>query len=226
MLVRCTVTGGEHVVDTGDSAFWLNVLTVDGASAIVGTDVVVLDSTVTGGEQGEYVLSPSDQNCPPSWSAGVNPAFHKGGTGIVATRVVRANSTILGGAGATITNACSGVPAIYNQQPAGTPVVADSVLALSHDLFSSNAPRIGQPWSATALFLGGTIVLGLVETDPIAVPGHGSLFLAPAPLVFLPGNTVATVVPLNSALIGTVFGVQWISPSGQLSRPVFEVVLP
>lgn len=225
-LVRTTVTGGEHVVDAGDSAFWLNVLTVDGPPAIVGSDVLVLDSTVKGGKQGDFFLSSFDTNCPPWWPSGMNPAFHKGGAGIVATQVIRANSTIQGGAGATITNACSGVPAIYNQQPAGFPIVGGPVIALSHNLFSSNPPRIGQFWSATALFLGGTIVLGVAEPDPLTVPGHGLLFLAPPSLVFLPGNSISTLVPLNSALVGVVFGVQWISPAGELSRPVIEIIRP
>lgn len=226
-LVRTTVTGAEHIVDTPDSGFWLYVLGFDGPPAIVGSEVLVLDSTVTGGTQGDFWMGSFDSNCPPSWPSGVNPSFHQGGTGIIATRVLHANSTIQGGVGATITNACSGGPGLlYNQQPAGIPIVASTVIVLANDLISSGPVKLGSNWTVNAAGSGGTIVMGIVRPDPIAVGGHGWLFLAPSLGVFLPGNSIAATVPMNSSLLGIKFGVQWVSPTGWLSRPVFEVIQP
>lgn len=225
-LVRTSVTGGEHVTDSGDSAYWLFLVAADGPPAIAAHDVVMIDSTVIGGTQGNYVLAPSDVSCPPSWSSGVNPAFGSGGAGVIASRLIRAGGVLSGGAGAKITDACGGIPGfVYNQQPSGEECNCIKIVTLGDDLASSGPVHAGASWTVAASGAGGLLIVGTVMPNSVIQSGaaNGLLFVG-APVVVLPGASFTTMV--RPHLVGLEVGVQWLSSTGTLSRPVFEIVQP
>lgn len=226
-LVRTTVSGGSHVFDIVGSGAIAQVLAFDGPPGILAGTVTMLDSTVVGGSQGEWSIDGSGTGCPAPWAPGIQPSFGRGGAGIVADKVYRAGGSLAGGLGATITNSCSPPTTVHNQQPSGVDCDCVQYVVLPNDLASSGQIHIGSPWSATAAGSGGLLLLGTPMPQPLNAPPYGLLFvLPPTSLAPIPGNSIGAVVPSNPQLIGLQIGVQWLSPSGALSRPVFEIVRP
>jgi hypothetical protein len=194
---------------------------VPGIAASAST-VVVLDSVVTGGG--------TDDACYPYGGCGGSGGI--GGPGIVASKVVEAGSTLLGGAGARWTDNL-GTFCFY--QPDGPLVVTGIHSVLANDLAAGPA-RLGQPFTLTWNTPGPiaeiywsrgpatpfTLVAGLPEAH--LDPATARLFrVVPAG-----GGPQSITLPIPGilALTGLELAFQVFDPSDYVTRPVVVVLRP
>ena len=207
-----------------------NCLAPSGSAGLVAptASVTVLDSTVRGGRADDQsFVNTSLSDCPTSCAQLAN-AGH-GGTGIVAQSVYVANSTIVGGGGATYTCDTSSLSC---PQPAGDPLQAAQVELLSGSLMAGGAPRLGQDWSVTWSTSGLVALLGLSlgVTAPKAFGVQNWLYmdLSNTFVSAVPGaqQSVQWTVPHQPELIGVVITLQIFDPGEGLSRPIVVPILP
>ncbi|HEX5010880.1 MAG TPA: hypothetical protein VFY71_10805 [Planctomycetota bacterium] len=218
-IERCTVRGADAAA--GDNSNHQEA--VDAGDAVIATgSVVLLDSTVSGGDGPTLSWDAGGAGgCPPVCPGGA------GGDGIACASLVQANSTITAGAGSHwlgengIGDCCDG--------PSGTALLVASHTLLGQDLTSSGPARLGQSWSLAWSTPGPAAVL-FVSAGVGMAPQLGAPKLHLLPPLFLgvvlssPG-ALSTTVPADAALTGLEYGVQVYSSAGW-TRPIAGVLGP
>lgn len=216
------VSGGAGIDDacTGSPASWIP------PAAVVGSTVILLDSTVQGGSNGQfqYVNWPTNAEC----DAG-NCPYLPGGAGIACGTLIHNGSLsfVSGGNGAQW-SPCTG--SFCCLSPSGPAVVASNVLQMSADL-------------AIGGFVGRKLCLSLSAPGPLArllmadglvppslVPGLGYSFLDPDTTrslgaVATPG-TVSFNIPNSLSMIGRHLAFQLFDPTNGFSLPTETTFLP
>jgi len=217
VIERSFVKGAR--TDTDDTFMTMGV---DGAPGVLAGDtVVLLDSTVEGGDSGEFRY--------PSSSCGFGCPGGRGGPGILCSTLYHAGSTIRGGAGAIWTTD-SWTPCCQDQ--GGEPMVVGAEIELANELTGPGEMSVGRSYSLQAQAQGPAAVLfaSLGLNPPRLLPSMGQLFLDLGTLVRLgavstPGE-VAIRVPLDPDLLGLEVAFQLLDPTTGLTRPVVAVAHP
>ena len=189
--------------------------------------VTLLDSEVTGGLVFDFLWHNVPDPCP-GGCAGI--AGGSGGVGIVTAQLYLANSSILGGQGATFT--CDTGFVICTKSN-GVEIVANRVHSLPDNLGASGPLDQGGSFTLHWYSLGNPalLVLSPGSHPPVLLEGYGLLFVAlsQAATFLVPGGghvEQAFPVPVNGALVGTAFTLQVYDPLLGLTRPVVAAVVP
>jgi hypothetical protein len=202
----------------------------DGVPAIdaPGT-VVVLDSTILGGDAGEYCMIPG-----PGCGSCCSGSYGQGGPGIVCSELFHSGSEILGGKGATWFGASgfSSCAVVCSVSDSGLPFGVGSEVSLPSDLAASGPFQLGEPLTLTWSTTGPSqLFFSFGAEPPLPVPGLGWIFLdvkKTVPLGVLPATTGASsvAIPAEPALAGIPAAFQLFDFEGILGRPVSGVLMP
>lgn len=234
-VVRSSVRASHSYAAADD--YWAP----SGAPAIdaPGATVVLLDSTVTGGQAGSSIFTfapPAPTPCP-CGASGQEPG--RGGVGVRAAILYVAGGAIQGGAGSPVFVGPPALPSLtpWGDQPDGAPVLA-AVQATFATTLTQTAPlRLGSVHAlgfAPAL-LPSLLALGRPAPWPMAVAGVQFVCVdlaTPIVLHTLPAgaSSYALAVPSTVGLLGYELAEQRfeLAPGGMLlaSNPVFGVVTP
>ncbi len=203
---------------------------------VPGASVVLLDSTVTGGNVGPMILqigAPWPGPCP------CGPAGHepgRGGAGVIGQSVFVAGCTITGGSGSVVSTGLNPT-VVLGTQPSGLPIIANA----QTDVVTTLAQM-------TPLQLGSTYTVGFAPTTTLSLFAFGSPAPWPSPVIgvqfvlvdvlqpfalrLLPTavDSVSLTVPDNALLLGFSLIAQRfdMGPSGlaAATNPLVAVVLP
>ncbi len=225
-----TVTGGSGV---DDFSGLFGLFSPKAGAGIVGNDVHLVNSTVTGGaglvEQYGDTLLCSIPNLCDQLSGG------EGGTGIVADTLYRQGSLVMGGAGSLYTCSLTGAACAL---PDGEDVDVGSVTTTPFSFLSAPSPLVvGGSWNltffASALSPTYPLVISPQPRAPVTL-FEGQLWMNPAaflvkfiPETFTGGFTVNFAIPNDTSLAGITIVAQVLDPGSELTNPVFATaVLP
>jgi hypothetical protein len=212
LVERSMVTGARTDTDTTQLTGG-----VDGGRGIAGPGtLVVLDSTVLGGDSGFF--------CFPSASCDFGCPGGRGGAGIQGPTLYHAGSTIEGGAGAFWKDDFGVLCCQYDNGPA---TAVGTEVAMANELVGKRVV-LGKRYTLHATAPGpSAFLLSSFDVDPPTSTGFGELFLGGT--VFLesvatPGD-IEIDFPLLLEMTGREVGFQLLDPTGGLSRPVSSALL-
>jgi hypothetical protein len=226
IIERSTVTGQASETD---DCYGVAINGPAGISA-PSSKVVLLDSTVTGGNGSElcsYFAAPTTNACPCAGEGGV------GGNGVHAQSFYIANSAV---------NPGHGLPAYYldtnfnvvpwGVQPDGTAIVASSTYTWPNTLSASGAFQLGTNWSLTLGTLAQSDILlaTIGSVSPYILGGIPSILNLSALFVNTPLPSGITSLPYsipNNFPVGIEITLQvYDSANSLLARPVVLVTIP
>ena len=197
-----------------------------GAPGLKSTgEVVVLDSTITAGENGEYY-----------WNSGGGPPCPTGcpsGAGAPAVRcdtLYWANSFFIPAAGAKWSASTNGNPKCC-QVPAPAPLDVQVEVPLVGGLKMDLPASLGDPFRLSWSTGGNQVwLIGSAGIEPARVYGFGIWFLGRLSSVnyrsFSTPGDYTVVLPADPALVGRELGFQVYDPAIGLTRPVVVVARP
>ncbi len=190
-----------------------------------GAHVLVLDSTVRGGDGG-YLCCDSC-TCPTLSGLG-----GEGGEGIVCESLYIANSTVSHGRGSNFFANNGGSTTFCGRQPDGMAFDVNLFVRMANDLVLTGPVRIGQTYQVSWTSSGPatTLYLGFGVRFPAAYyPGLGWGFgdSTSFPLATFFGGGVFSLnlpVPPNPALLGADIVFQLVDTTDGISRPVTALI--
>ncbi len=225
VLTRSSVTGGTGGTDGPFYPHPVPAHSGDGIHA-PGKKVVVLDSTVTGGDA--PLISFQYGYCP-----GTASIVTGGGDGVVAGTAFYSNSTVVGGPGESIYCQNSDMSwSLLGQSPDGAPFVAGGVHAFANHLWASSDPVSGSVWGVYwQTTTGGPTLLAVgYPGEPFWLGGRGWLFMDPSIILLnvVPGGLQVMPISIGTDpnLIGQSFVMQLLDPATGLTRPLVGTVRP
>ena len=226
MLSGCSVLGGRDDIDNcwvGGFPTLLPPLNAYPAVEAPGSTVAVLDSSIFGGSHNSQccVLC----TCPTDLSV----IAGAGGTGIIASRVIEADSTVAGGAGATYHANFQ----FCGATPSGQAYQTENFDTLPGVVAGSGPIRLGSTWTLNYFVPGpaAVLVFSFGTEAPTQLAGLGWSFLGPGILVLgqIPTGISASLpipVPTDKWLLGQEVSFQIFDTSIGLTRPVLGPLVP